>query len=150
MGERRRSRELALQALFALEFDEQPMDACIEQMRARAEEPASDDEELAELVRGGPSVQNFAEILVQGVRAHHEEIDAILGRFSTNWKVSRMALVDRNILRVACFELLHLADVPPKVTLNEAVEIAKRYGSTDSSAFINGILDRIATEVAGR
>ena len=148
MGERRRSRELALQALFALEFDEQPLDACITQMRARAEEPPSDDEELAELVRGGPSMQSFAERLVQGVREHHAEIDALLGRFSTNWKVSRMALVDRNILRVACFELLHLSDVPPKVTLNEAVEIAKRYGSTDSSAFINGILDRIATEVA--
>jgi N utilization substance protein B len=61
-----------------------------------------------------------------------------------------MALVDRNILRMACFELLHLDDVPPKVSLNEAVEIAKRYGSTDSSAFINGILDRIASEAAVR
>ncbi len=150
MGERRRSRELALQALFALEFDDQPLATCIAEMRTRAEEPESEDEDLRELVRGGPSVQAFAEELVHGVRDHREEIDAMLGRFSTNWKVSRMALVDRNILRVACFELLHLQNVPPKVTLNEAVEIAKRYGSTDSSAFINGILDRIASEVATR
>lgn len=150
MGERRRSRELALQTLFSLEFDERSAEACIAQMRLRAEEPQSDDEDLAELVRGGPAVQAFAEELVQGVTTHQDEIDTLLGRFSTNWKVSRMALVDRNILRVACFELLHLQEVPPKVTLNEAVEIAKRYGSTDSSAFINGILDRIASEVAGR
>lgn len=148
MGDRRRSRELALQTLFSLEFDKRSPEACIAEMRARAEEPKSDDEDLAELVRGGPEVQDFADELVSGVTGHLEEIDALLGRFSTNWKVSRMALVDRNILRVACFELLHMQDVPPKVTLNEAVEIAKRYGSTDSSAFINGILDRIASEVA--
>jgi len=148
MGERRRSRELALQALFSLEFEGRTADICIAEMRLRAVEPHSDDEDLAELVRGGQSVQDFADELVQGVAQHLEEIDALLGRFSTNWKVSRMALVDRNILRVACFELLHRPDVPPKVTLNEAVEIAKRYGSTDSSAFVNGILDRIASEVA--
>lgn len=148
MGDRRRSRELALQTLFSLEFDNRSPEACIIDMRARAEEPVSDDEDLAELVRGGPAVQDFADELVSGVTRHLEEIDTLLGRFSTNWKVSRMALVDRNILRVACFELLHLPNVPPKVTLNEAVEIAKRYGSTDSSAFINGILDRIASEVA--
>ena len=150
MGDRRRSRELALQTLFALEFDDRSTKASIEAMRARAEEPQSDDEDLAELVRGGPAVQAFAEELVQGVTTHVAEIDALLTRFSTNWKVSRMALVDRNILRLACYELLHLTDVPPKVTLNEAVEIGKRYGSTDSSAFINGILDRIASEVAAR
>jgi transcription antitermination protein NusB len=150
VGDRRRARELALQTLFALEFDARSEELCIVDMRERASEPESDDEDLAELVRGGTSVQAFAEVLVQGVKAHQDEIDTMLGRFSTNWKVSRMALVDRNILRLACFELLHLDDVPPKVSLNEAVEIAKRYGSTDSSAFINGILDRIASEAAGR
>ena len=150
MGERRRARELALQTLFALEFDGRSEALCIDDMRQRAIEPESDDEDLAELVRGGASVQAFAEELVHGVKVNQDEIDTILGRFSTNWKVSRMALVDRNILRIACFELLHLSNVPPKVTLNEAVEIAKRYGSTDSSAFINGILDRIAAEAIGR
>ena len=150
MGERRRARELALQTLFALEFEGRSEALCLADMRERALEDESDDEDLMELVRGGPPVQAFAEELVQGVKRHQEEIDTILGRFSTNWKVSRMALVDRNILRMACFELLHLSSVPPKVTLNEAVEIAKRYGSTDSSAFINGILDRIAAEAIGR
>ena len=150
MGDRRRARELALQTLFALEFDARTEELCLEDMRERALEPESEDEDLAELVRGGASVQAFAEVLVHGVTAHKADIDTLLGRFSTNWKVSRMALVDRNILRMACFELLHLDDVPPKVSLNEAVEIAKRYGSTDSSAFINGILDRIASEAAVR
>ena len=149
MGDRRRARELALQTLFALEFEGRSEALCLTDMKLRAEEPQSDDEDLKDLVRGGASVQAFAQELVQGVTAHLEEIDTILGRFSTNWKVSRMALVDRNILRMACFELLHLDSVPPKVSLNEAVEIAKRYGSTDSSAFINGLLDRIASEVAG-
>ena len=149
MGNRRQSRELALQTLHAREFDALPVDACIEQMRDRASEQQSDDEELAELVHGGEPVQAFAEQLVRGVIDKVDEIDALLGRFSTNWKVARMAIVDRNILRIACFELLHLVDIPPKVTLNEAVEIAKRYGSTDSSAFINGLLDRVASEVTG-
>ena len=150
VGERRRARELALQTLFALEFEARSEELCLRDMRLRAGEPETDDEDLKDLVRGGLSVQDFAEELVQGVKGHQEEIDAMLGRYSTNWKVSRMALVDRNILRMACFELLHLPDVPPKVTLNEAVEIAKRYGSTDSSAFINGILDRIASESLAR
>jgi N utilization substance protein B len=150
MGDRRRARELALQTLFALEFEARSEELCIADMRERAIEPVSDAEDLSDLVRGGASVQAFAEELVQGVKRHQVEIDAMLGRFSTNWKVSRMALVDRNILRLACFELLHLEDVPQKVSLNEAVEIAKRYGSSDSSAFINGILDRIASEAAVR
>lgn len=145
MGARRRSRELALQTLYALEFGGPDVERAIVDMRERASEPPrTEDEDLRDLVRGGDDVLDFAAMLVRGVANHRQDIDALLGRCSTNWKVPRMAMVDRNILRMATFELLHLPDIPPKVTLNEAVEIAKRYGSKDSSAFINGILDRIA------
>ena len=145
MGNRRRARELALQTLYAIEFAPATVSAAIADMRERAGEPPWDDEGAGQLVRGGPDVQAFAEQLVRGVMNHREDIDALLSQCSTNWKVARMAMVDRNILRMATYELRHRPDIPPKVSLNEAVEIAKRYGSGDSGAFINGILDRIAS-----
>lgn len=145
MGSRRRARELALQTLFATEFGARTPGECVSDMKSRASEPASDDAELAQLVRADEDSQRFAEQLVNGVLENLTDIDGLIGSASTNWKVKRMARVDRNILRMACFELRYLKDIPPKVTLNEAVEIAKRYGSTESGAFINGILDRIAS-----
>jgi N utilization substance protein B len=144
MGTRRRARELALQTLYALEKGHGDADVAVTHMRAWAEEKPSQDEDLAALVRGGEELQSFAEMLVRGVMGKRDEIDEVIAQSSTNWKVARMAIVDRNILRMAIFELKHLHDIPPKVTLNEAIEIAKRYGTEDSGAFINGILDRIA------
>jgi N utilization substance protein B len=79
--------------------------------------------------------------LVNGVRAHREELDAYISRFSEHWRLERMASLDRAILRLAIFELLHCPEVPPKVALNEAVELGKRFGADNSGAFINGILD---------
>ena len=73
-----------------------------------------------------------------------DAIDVMIQKASTNWKLERMAVVDRNILRIATYELRHLPDIPPKVSMNEAIEIAKRYGTGDSSSFINGILDKIS------
>jgi len=98
--------------------------------------------------RVSKSVRPFFLRLVQGVREFQGEIDALIERFSQNWKISRMPRVDRNILRVAVYELLHCHDIPPKVSINEAIDIAKRFGTEDSGAFINGILDsvRIALE----
>ncbi len=145
MGNRRRARELALQTLYAIEFGDRTVAEALDDMRARAAEPPSDDEELQTLVRGGEETTAFAERLVRGVAELRDELDELLGECSTNWKVPRMAMVDRNILRMATYELLHISEIPPKVTLNEAVEIAKRYGTSDSSAFINGIRDRIAS-----
>ena len=81
--------------------------------------------------------------LVAGVASHQEELDALIVRFSEHWRLERMTVVDRNLLRLAAYELLYQAKVPPKVVINEAVEMAKRYGSEDSGAFINGILDQI-------
>jgi transcription antitermination protein NusB len=100
------------------------------------EEPDSDENEEA-----------FAERLVRGVVEHGPEIDAMIEGHSDNWRLERMPSVDRNILRIAAFELLYCEEIPPKVTLNEAIELGKRFGARESGAFINGILDRIMSDV---
>ena len=88
-------------------------------------------------------VKAFAEQLFQGTLGHLPQIDALITRHADNWELKRMAVIDRNILRLGVFELLHMQDVPPKVCLNEAIELAKRFGDAESSKFINGILDAI-------
>jgi N utilization substance protein B len=87
--------------------------------------------------------------LVEGVTAHQEELDKLIRQHSEHWRLERMAAVDRNLLRLALFELIHVPEVPAKVVINEAVELAKKYGSEESGAFINGILDRVR-EAVGR
>jgi N utilization substance protein B len=97
----------------------------------------------------GPVEQNlrdFSANLVEGVWQRKDELDEMIASYSTNWRVSRMAAVDKNILRMAIFELIHCPDIPVKVTLNEAVEIAKRFGTAESGSFVNGILDNIAKD----
>lgn len=91
-------------------------------------------------------VREFAGQLVRGTAERAHSIDETIQRFSQNWRLERMARVDRNILRLAVFELLHARDVPPRVVLNEAIELGKRFGTEESGAFINGILDRVAQE----
>lgn len=85
----------------------------------------------------------FADRLVAGVRTHAKELDALIGSYATNWKVGRMPIIDRNILRLGCFELLYVPEVPAKVTLNEAIELAKSFGDDEASKFVNGILDKV-------
>lgn len=134
MGDRRKSRELALQALFALDLnktDSQPqIDAFLEQH----------GEDLSEPTR------LFFQMLVDGVIGNREEIDRLLDQWAKNWKISRMPAVDRNIMRIAVFEMLNLPDIPPSVSINEAVEIGKKFGTRDSGPFINGVLDRIRAQ----
>ena len=89
----------------------------------------------------------FVERLVKGAMGHLTALDELIARCSLNWKVPRMGIVDRNILRLSAYELAFEPDVPSRVTLNEAIELAKRYGTEDSGAFVNGILDRIAQEL---
>ncbi len=93
------------------------------------------------------AVAEFANGLVRGVEQHRVRIDETIRRVSHHWRLERMTRVDRNILRLATFELLELADVPRRVTLNEAIELAKRFGSEGSAGFVNGVLDRIAGDV---
>ncbi len=132
MGKRRKSRESALQVLYQLDITKQEGQRAITQWEANFSSHEGTDE--------------FAERIVLGVLDHAQEIDQLIERFSENWRLNRMTLVDRNILRMAIFELLYCSEIPPKVTLNEAIDLGKRYGSEDSGSFINGILDRIQKE----
>jgi transcription antitermination protein NusB len=90
---------------------------------------------------------DFADSLVRGFAEVREEIDAKIRSVSRHWRLERMSRVDRNIIRLGAYELMHATDIPRRVTLNEAVELAKRFGNEESPAFVNGVLDRIADEV---
>jgi N utilization substance protein B len=94
-----------------------------------------------------PDAQTFAQELVSAAVERAREIDALITKSSKNWRIDRMSRVDRNILRLGACELIAFRDVPVKVVINEAVELAKRFGTAESSAFVNGVLDRIATAV---
>ena len=91
-------------------------------------------------------IKEFAEKLAKGVLANLSEIDLKISQYASNWNINRMSVVDRNILRLGCFELLFCEDIPPKVTINEAVELAKKYSGIEAGKFVNGILDKIKTE----
>jgi N utilization substance protein B len=132
LRKRRRSRELALQVLYQLEINKQDPVKSLVHFRDHFSDEEQDD---------------FLECLVFGVLKHREEIDRLIERYSENWRLDRMNVIDRAILRMASFELLHCEEIPPKVTINEAVDLGKRFGSEDSGSFINGILDRIQNEV---
>lgn len=135
MGARRTGRERALQALYQLEISPGSVIAALESAWAAVadEEPKPD-----------PDAKRFAQELAEGAWGKREEIDALIQQHSHNWRVDRMNRIDRNVLRIGIFELQYRPDIPRKVTLNEAVELAKRFGTEDSSAFINGLLDRVA------
>jgi N utilization substance protein B len=135
---RRRAREFALQALYQSDISGGAAVEGIPELwsgqvdgglEAKAAEPA----EIA-----------FSEAVVAGVDAKREEIDGLIEKASENWRLARMPVVDRNILRLATYELLDCPEVPGSVCINEALELAKRYGDKSSRAFVNGILDRIA------
>jgi len=88
----------------------------------------------------------FMKRLVLGVLEHFPQLDRLIEQYSENWRLDRINMIDRNILRIALFELLYCEEIPPKVTINEAIDLGKRFGSEDSGSFINGILDRIQNE----
>lgn len=132
MGVRRRSRELAVQILFQEEFHS---DLNMEQSVALYRESFDTS----------PEVWEYAKILVQGIKTKREEIDRVIESYSSNWRLERMSHVDRNILRVACYELRFLdREIPSNVVINEAIEIGKKFSSQDSASFLNAILDNIA------
>lgn len=90
-------------------------------------------------------IVDFAMLLSSGTCQHIEAIDKLIEKFSENWKISRISKIDRNILRLAIYEMIYLRTIPPPVTINEAIEIAKKFGAEDSGSFINGMLDKIKT-----
>lgn len=130
---RRKAREYALQLLFRVDFTDKKID------RQDLEEFWADKNE-------GEDVKRFAEELVFGTLSKIDEIDKAIERFTENWALERMAVVDRNILRFATYEIFYRDDIPSAVTINEALEIAKKYSSSESAPFLNGILDRLAKE----
>ena len=129
MGKRRKAREVALQALYQVDFH----GGDTREQLARFWE----DQHLpAEML-------DFARLLVEGVAERREELDQLIDSHSDHWRIHRMSRVDRNVLRIAVFEFMATPDVPVKVCIDEAIEIGKKFGSTESGAFINGILDHI-------
>jgi N utilization substance protein B len=135
VGARRVGRERALQALYQLEQDPKLTPG----LAIEASWTASDDEGPRD-----PDAHAFALKLVEGVRDNLAVIDGLLEQHSTNWRVDRMQRIDRNVLRIGVYELQHLSDIPRKVTINEAIELGKTFGNEASSAFINGLLDKVA------
>ena len=129
MGTRRQARELAMQALFYMDMQNKVSLQMLENFCGNF--PPS------------KKAQPFFLKLVNGVLAERCEIDALIEKFSKNWKISRMACVDRNVMRIAVYELLYCDDIPAKVSINEAVDVGKKFGTEESGAFINGIMDSI-------
>jgi len=127
---RSRGREVALQVLYQVE---QNAGASPEDIRRFVDRRLLGDKALAE----------FTLSLTQGVKDHQAEIDGLISDVAENWRLDRMAAIDRNILRLGVYEMLHRSDIPPKVAINEALELAKRYSTAQSSRFVNGILDKI-------
>jgi N utilization substance protein B len=136
MGDRRTARELALQALYKLDMLGEPA--------APGALGLFWDHFVPEGVSRGGESEQFARELVAGVGANRARIDELIAAAAEHWQLPRLARVDLNVLRLATFELLARPEIPAAVTLNEAIEIARRYGSEDSSGFVNGVLDHIA------
>ena len=133
MGKRRSSRELAIKFLYLIEMN-----------------PGNTEQQLQQFWESNPcqeDIQNYTTELLAKIHEGQPAIDNILERFSENWTLDRMAVIDRNLLRLAACELMYEKSIPPKVVIDEAVEIAKRYGSEEWPSFINGILDRVMKEV---
>ena len=134
MKKRTRSRELALQFLYQIDL-------------LGADKLA----DLTDFLReegGDPETARYARVLIEGTVDSTPELDAEIQHVAQNWQIERMAVIDRNVLRLAAFELLHCNEIPPKVAINEGIELGKRFSTQNSGAFINGILDKIKNRAA--
>ncbi len=135
MGNRRRSRELAMQVLFHLEFS--------------PDDPEDAFELVCESFESPHEIRPYAKVLVMGVCLKRPYLDQIIGEASENWRIQRMARVDRTVLRLSVYEMLFVKEVPAKVAIDEALEIAKKYGGSESGRFVNGVLDNVFKNVLG-
>ncbi|MCX7817735.1 MAG: transcription antitermination factor NusB [Kiritimatiellae bacterium] len=134
MSRRHEGRILALQFLFQRDFNVEDLDEALREFWG------------ARPVR--PKLREFAESLIRGVEQMRPSLDERLRGYLVNWELSRLAAVDRNILRLALYEMLHRPDIPPVVSLNEAIDLAKEFGDPDSPRFVNGVLDRAVKELS--
>ncbi len=133
MGKRRKARESTLQILFQLEFNNsQPEKAIKQYWKYR---------------RASQEIKSYSDLLVEGILSHQEEIDTLIQSVSEHWRLARMAVVDRNILRIAVFELLYEKNIAPAIIINEAIEIAKKYSNEEGAMFVNGLLDAVRKEL---
>lgn len=130
MGQRRQSRELAMQALYYIDMRKDDFETAY-RLFCKHFEPEE-------------TIRAFFEKIVEGTIENRAEIDNLIEKFSSNWKLSRMSGIDRNVIRIAVFEILYCPDIPSTVAINEAIDIGKKFGTKDSGAFINGILDAIS------
>lgn len=135
MGKRRKARESAVQILYQLEFDESPIDKAIDGFWKNR--------------RAAEDVKSYSRWLVEGILGSREEIDRAIQSVSEHWRIQRMAVVDRNILRLAAFELLHDPSVAPAIVIDEAIEIAKKFSGPEAAVFVNGILDALMRKRPG-
>lgn len=159
MGMRREARERAVQFLFQCDMNApDQLDGALDQFwdsqRRAALAQASDGKatwgeqvELPPPTTAEAALRLFADPLIKGTLEHRTEVDAVIQKFAKNWDIGRMATVDRNILRLAIYEMLHREDIPPVVSINEAVDIAKKFSTDDSGKFVNGILDKVRGEL---
>jgi transcription antitermination factor NusB len=136
MGKRRDGREAALKLLYALDMTQTEVEDVCEAPWVQEVVPHN--------------VRHFVMTLVTGVETHRAEIDAVIRAWSSHWSLTRIGAVERNLLRLAIYELLFMPDIPPNVTINEAIEVAKSYGAAEAWLFVNGILDRVKHEVASQ
>ena len=132
MNPRREAREIAFRATYQADVTGEPVERCLG--------------EVFEELDPREDVREFAGVLVKTLAEHRDEIDASVTRIARNWSIGRMAATDRSIIRLAAAELLYHVETPTRVALDEAIEIAKKYGMETSGSFVNGILDRIAQE----
>lgn len=163
MATRRQGREWALQMLFQADLNPGgDLDITIpkfwrQQWTCQVEEAENQDpdavvEESDKPVEdrvAPPKIRQFTEVLVRGVMAHLPEIDAKLQSYTLNWPMHRMGSVERNVLRLAFYELMHCPDVPPAVVLNEAIDLAKYFSNADAGRFVNGVLDKLNKDLHG-
>lgn len=133
MRKRTLARACALKILYEIDITGNPYEVCVENFWQN-QKPVENQ------------IKEFAESLVRGTRENISAIDEQISRHATNWQIKRMAVIDRNVLRLATYELLFLKDIPPKVSINEAVDLAKMFGDTESGKFVNGVLDNIRIE----
>jgi len=129
MRKRTLAREDALKVLYRIEISKESVDSSIE--------------DFWTVEKANKDVMDFANDLIRGTHENLSKIDELISKYAANWEIKRIAVIDKNILRMGIFELLYRDDVPPKVAINEAIELAKKYGDVDSGKFVNGILDKV-------
>lgn len=142
---RRGARIVALKILYSIDIRNIPPNEAIDLFYENFVERSgmtSDGDTEINLSQAGWD-RAFMEFLVRGVWSNRKDLDKVIEDFSENWKVYRMSVIDRNIIRIAVFEMLYCPEIPPKVSINEAIELGKMFGDKDSAAFINGILDKV-------